>query len=141
VDTDLQNSCYTRTINQLAAAYTRVYAYEFNDPNAPYAYYQLVFGGALPYAPRAYHGSDVQYIFPSPDNSEGLSPEQQQLSDRLIEYCTSFAKSGAPQGQTTWLPYARTLDAVQSLAPEAIAPITSFASDHQCAFWAKLRGI
>jgi para-nitrobenzyl esterase len=142
VDTDLQNSCYTRTINGLAAAYTKVYAYEFNDPNAPYSFFwTTVFGGSLPYAPRAYHASDVPYIFPSPDNTEGLVPEQIQLSDHMIEYYTSFAKSGAPQGQTTWLPYDRTVDAVQSLAPNAIAPITSFASDHQCAFWAKPRGI
>ena len=141
VDTDQQNACYTRTINRLAAAYTKVYAYEFNDPNAPYSYWNLVFGGPLPYAPRAYHASDVQYVFPSPNNTEGFTPDQVQLSGSLIQYYTSYAKSGTPQGQTTWLPYAPTLDAVQSLAPDVIAPITSFASDHQCAFWAKLRGI
>jgi len=141
VDTDLQNSCYTRTINGLAAAYTKVYAYEFNDPNAPYSYWERVFGGPLPYAPRAYHASDVQYIFPSLNDTEGFAPEQIQLSGSMIEYYTNFAKSGVPQGQTTWLPYDRAVDAVQLLAPDAIAPITSFASDHQCAFWAKLRGI
>ena len=142
VDTDLQNSCYTRTINGLAAAYTKVYAYEFNDPNAPYSsFWETVFGGPLPYAPRAYHGSDVQYLVPSANNAEGFTPEQMQLSDHMIEYYTSFAKSGVPQSQTTWLPYDRTVDAVQLLAPDAIAPITSFANDHQCAFWAKLRGI
>ena len=59
----------------------------------------------------------------------------------MIEYYTSFAKSGAPQGQPAWLPYDPTLDAVQSLAPAAIAPISDFAGDHQCAFWAELRGI
>ena len=141
VDTDLQNSCYSRTINGLAAAYTKVYAYEFNDPNAPSSSWAMVFGGPLPYAPRAYHASDVQYVFPSPNNTEGFTPEQIQLSGGMIGYYTSFAKSGVPQGQTTWLPYDRTVDAVQLLAPDAIAPITSFASDHQCAFWAKLRGI
>jgi para-nitrobenzyl esterase len=141
VDTDLQNSCYTRTITRLAAAYTNVYAYEFNDPDAPYSFWELVFNGPLPYAPRAYHGSDVQYVFPSPNNDAGLGPEQLELSDRMIEYYTSFAKSGVPQGRATWLPYDRTLDAVQLLAPEAVAPITSFATDHQCSFWAKLRGI
>ena len=51
VDTDLQNACYTRTINRLAAAYTRVYAYEFDDANAPYSFWELVFNGPLPYAP------------------------------------------------------------------------------------------
>ncbi len=141
VDTDSQNSCYTRTINRLAAAYTKVYAYEFNDPNAPNSFWEMVFGAPLPYAPRAYHGSDVQYLFGSPTNDIGFSPEQLQLSDHMIEYYTSFAKSGAPQGQTIWLPYDRTADAVQSLAPDVVAPITGFATDHQCAFWAQLRGI
>lgn len=141
VDTDLQNSCYTRAVNRLAATYTKVYSYEFNDPNAPYAYFEMVFRGPLPYAPRAYHASDVQYLVVSPTNDAGLSPEQLQLSDHMIAYYTSFAKSGAPQGQTPWLPYDRTVDAVQLLAPDAITPITSFAKDHQCAFWAKLRGI
>jgi para-nitrobenzyl esterase len=141
VDTDLQNACHTRTINRLAAAYTKVYAYEFNDPNAPGSYWQMVFGGPLPYAPRAYHASDLQYIFPSESNTEGFGPEQIQLSDRMIEYYTGFAKSGVPRGQTPWLPYSPTVDAVQQLSPGTITPITSFADDHKCAFWARLRGI
>jgi len=141
VDTDLQNACYTRTINRLASAHTRVYAYEFNDLNAPYSFWELVFNGPVPYAPRAYHASDVQYLFPSANNDEGFSPEQLKLSDRIIEYYTSFAKSGVPQGPTHWRPYEQQLDEVQSLAPEGIVPITTFAVEHQCAFWANLRGI
>lgn len=141
VDTDLQNACYTRSINRLAAAYTNVYAYEFNDPNAPHSYLQMIFGGPPPYAPRAYHASDVQYLFPSVRGAAELSPEQLELSDRMIGYTTTFAKLGAPQGQTPWPSYDRTLDAVQSLSPGAVGPITSFATDHQCLFWEGLRGI
>jgi para-nitrobenzyl esterase len=141
VDTDLQNACYTRSIDRLAAAYTSVYAYEFRDPNPPDPFYEMVFGGPLPYSPRAYHASDVQYIFRSPSNATGLSPAQLELSDRMIEYYVDFARFGAPLGHPLWLPYGPSSDAVLSLAPDAIEPVTDFASDHQCAFWAELRGI
>ena len=141
VDTDLQNACYTRAITRLAARYAPVYAYEFRDPNPPDPFYEYVFGGPLPYAPRAYHGSDGQYIFRSPSNETGLSPEQLDLSDHMIEYYTTFARFGAPRGYPHWRPYSPSRDAVQSLAPDAIGPVTNFARDHQCGFWAELRGI
>lgn len=142
VDTDVQNACYTRAITRLAAAYTKVYAYEFNDPQAPYGdFWSTVFGGPPPYALRAYHASDVQYFLPSRDGNGAFTPEQVRLSDQMIEYYTSFARSGTPQGATPWLPYDPRVDSIQSLAPSAIAPITSFASDHQCDFWAQVRGI
>jgi para-nitrobenzyl esterase len=141
VDTDVQNACYTRTINRLAAAHTKVYAYEFNDPNAPSSNWNLVFGGALPYPPLAYHASDVQYIFPSLNNTEGFADEQIQLSDRMIEYYASFAQSGSPRGVTPWRTYDPALDVVQSLTPAAITATPSFATEHKCEFWEKLRGI
>ena len=75
------------------------------------------------------------------DNGDGFTLEQGQLSDRMIESYASFAKSGAPLGQSPWLPYDPNVDAVQQLAPAAIALTTTFASDHQCEFWANLRGI
>lgn len=141
VDTDLQSSCYTRTINQLAAAYTPVYAYEFNDFNAPCSFCEQVFGGPPPYAPKAYHLADMQFVFPSLNDAAPLSPEQLELSERMVEYYSSFAESGTPLGEPTWAPYSESVDAVQSLAPDAIGPITDFASDHKCAFWATMRGI
>jgi para-nitrobenzyl esterase len=139
VDTDSQFSCMTRSFNRLAAAYTAVYAYEFRDPDPPSDGWEVIFGGALPFSPRAYHASDLQYVFRKPSTS--LTSAQLALSKHMIDYFANFARFGAPLGHPAWSAYSRSYDAVQSLAPDAVGPVKNFAADHQCKLWKQLLGI
>ena len=131
--TDYGFSCPARTTDKLLAPTVATYAYEFNDPNAP----------AAPWLPgthlAAYHGSEIQYIFQAQDTS-AFTSAQLALSNQMIKYWATFASTGNPNasGQPAWPSYTAAGDQFLSLVPNATKPITSFAADHQCAFWSTL---
>ena len=116
------------------------------DPGHGYVAQPLVQGGepgifigpaSFPY--RAYHASEVQYLFDVP-NQTGAPPldaAQQQLADTMKRYWTQFARAGDPNGggPPSWPRYTVANDTFQSLAPPTPAPVTGFAADHKCAFW------
>ncbi|MBD2654741.1 carboxylesterase family protein [Synechocystis sp. FACHB-383] len=55
----------------------------------------------------AYHGVEVPYIFGNLDARLGYEEEDFALSDCMMRYWTTFARSGCPDpiGTTTWPPY------------------------------------
>jgi para-nitrobenzyl esterase len=65
-----------------------------------------------------------------------LAPEQKTLSDSMIKYWTSFAKSGDPntQGLPAWPAFAADGSGILSLGTGAtgVAPATGFSADHKC---------
>jgi para-nitrobenzyl esterase len=136
--TDLSFSCPARTSNQLLAASVNVFAYEFDDPDAP-----VKLGS--PYAPPvipgfdlgAYHGSEVQYLFQAADPS-AFTPAQLALSNTMIRYWAQFAATGNPNGGSApqWPAYAAAAEKFQLLAPLSAGQNDTFAADHQCSFWA-----
>jgi para-nitrobenzyl esterase len=87
-------ACTARLLDQQWAKYVPVYAYEFGDRTAP-SYFD-----AVSYPMRAYHTSELQYLFPQFHGGQGtphpLSTAQERLSDLMVDYWTSFAWIGTP---------------------------------------------
>lgn len=111
-----------------------LYGYEFNDPDAPVptglpAHPDLPYGAA--------HGFELPYLFSSVPTERPLTEAQGTLSDRMIDYWASFARTGNPNtpGAPHW-PVLHTAGPVLSLAPGPGAIHTTDAYDaHDCAFW------
>jgi para-nitrobenzyl esterase len=135
VGTDGIFACPTLLLDQDLAKYTRTYAYEFSDENAPSGYPSPGF----PYA--AAHASELQYLFGLPTPVAGsLSAQQQLLASAMRAEWTSFARSGVPTapGAATWPRFAGADQPIESLVSPEPQPETeaSFAADHHCALWA-----
>jgi para-nitrobenzyl esterase len=136
--TDAIFDCNARFTAQKLSQFVPTFAYEFNDEAAPQRFLPPV---SFPYG--AAHASEIQYLFTLPVTvpAPAFDASQQQLSDAMIDYWTSFARTGQPSSLATppWTPFAIASDTMQSLVPATPRPETGFAADHQCAFWDALR--
>jgi para-nitrobenzyl esterase len=132
VGTDGIFACPTLLLDQDLAKYTPLYAYEFNDENAPAGYPSPGF----PYA--AAHASELQYLFGLPATSHGtLSAQQQQLAAAMQQDWTSFAKTGVPSsGATAWPQFVPASQEMLSLVPPKPQVESDFATEHDCGLWA-----
>ncbi len=87
-------ACTARLLDRAWSKYVPVYAYEFADRTAP-SYFPDV-----SYPMRAYHTSELQYLFPRFRGGQGtshpLNEAQERLSDLLVDYWTTFARTGTP---------------------------------------------
>ena len=114
-----------------------VYAYEFNDRDAPApdALRQL------PFPVGASHSLELGYLFDIGD-APPLNPAQRALSDQMIDYWSRFVASGSPQapGQPDWPRFDAATGKVLSLEPDGSRVVNTFDRTHQCAFWASLKG-
>ena len=114
-----------------------VYAYEFNDRDAP-APDAL---RTLPFPVGASHALELRYLFDLA-GAPPLSPAQQALSNQMIDYWSRFVTTGAPDvpGQPDWPEIHRGgPDRRMSLQPGGSRVVTTFAQAHQCQFWASLK--
>jgi para-nitrobenzyl esterase len=133
VGTDAIFSCPTLLLDQDMSKYTPVYAYEFNDANAPASYPSPGF----PYA--ATHASELQYLFGLPAASHGtLSATQRQLAAAMQREWTSFARAGVPSapGAARWPRFTSASQEMLSLVPPHPERESDFAAEHRCSFWA-----
>ena len=134
--TDVVFACPARNAAQALSQYVTTYAYEFNDENAPSSLPPLSFPlGAA-------HFTEVQYLFALEEIGifPTFTPDQLKLSKTMIGYWTEFAKTGDPNfdGAPLWSSYNSATDELQSLVPPAPMAESTFATDHQCAFWDSL---
>jgi para-nitrobenzyl esterase len=138
IETDASFACPARLADQALSLYVPVFAYEFNDENAPEIFLPPV---SYPYG--AAHESELQYFFPAEDLTH-LPGRPESRPAKIVgnddPVLTQFAKKGDPNGPQTpnWAGYAASLDEFQSLAPLSTAPEADFASSHHCVFWAAL---
>ncbi len=135
VGTDEIFACPALTVDESLSKYVPVYAYEFNDRNAPERY---LAPAGFPYG--AAHESEVQYLF-SLSNTPFpgvLTPPQQRLAAAMKQYWTNLAKTGTPDSlaEPWWPRFTGTSQQVLSLIPPRPQVETSFAAEHHCAFWA-----
>lgn len=137
VGTDSIFACPALTVTNWLRQYVPTWTYEFNDPDAPAALPPPV---SFPWG--AYHGSELQYLFPRPQNTAAppLDAAQQQLSDTMVRYWTQFARFGNPNGPGTplWIRYLPPIsEHMQALVPPRphTETATAFATFHQCDFW------
>jgi para-nitrobenzyl esterase len=131
VGTDAIFACPALTAEESLSRYTPVYAYEFNDENAPERYLAPV---GFPYG--AAHASEVQYLFELSDTAYPgpLTGPERELARFMKEHWTAFARTGAPGGQ--WAPSTSASQRTLSLVPPRPAIEGDYAGQHHCAFWA-----
>ena len=108
-------ACIARQFDRWWSQYVPVYAYQFNDETAP-SYFP-----AVSYPTRAFHTSELEYIFPLFHGGQGrphaLNPEQTKLADQMARYWGTFARNGNPNsaGNPRWEKYSAQADNVISL--------------------------
>ena len=150
IATDSFFACPTDNVRSLAAAFTPVYGYEFNQPNP-------VLNFPVPSAPGVTpgdsHTAELAYVFGHNGAGQRLSGGDALLSQQIINYWTSFAASGdvnnrddllgpfgvplaAPENRPVWPSYAPAGSLLSLTSPPA--PESNFAAKHQCALWASL---
>jgi para-nitrobenzyl esterase len=121
------------------AVHEPVYAYEFNDREAP-APEPL---RQLPFPLGASHSLELRYLF-DVGGAPPLAPEQRALSDQMIDYWSHFITTGSPSapGRPEWPEIGLNPRAgkVFSLQPDGSRVVTTFEQEHQCAFWASVNG-
>jgi para-nitrobenzyl esterase len=135
------DSAFACIADQMADGLARtapVYAYEFNDPNAP-APQPL---RTLSFPVGASHSLELRYLFDM-GGAPPLDPAQRRLSDQMVAYWTQFVITGVPRaaGQPDWPqlgPDAATGPRL-SLQPDGSRVVTNFDESHQCRFWASLK--
>jgi para-nitrobenzyl esterase len=129
-------SCPGRVSAKLLSRHAPVYAYEFNDPDAPMGFLPPVrtFWGA-------FHAGDLQYVFDIIDPPQTPAPftaAQRALADQMVGFWTQFAKTGNPNSgaSSLWPQYSEATDTYLSLKPGGASAVTTdFSARHQCVFW------
>ena len=131
VGTDAIFACHALTAEKSLSRYVPVYAYEFNDENAPELFLPPV---GFPYG--AAHASELPYLFgPATIAQQGpFTAAQQQLAAAMKQDWTSLAKTGVPAAG--WPRFSAASQQILSLVPPQPRTETDFAAQHHCAFWA-----
>jgi para-nitrobenzyl esterase len=136
--TDSAFACVADRIADGLARTTPVYAYEFNDRNAPAP--DPLRGVSFPVG--ASHSLELQYLF---NMGDVAAPDaaQRRLSDQMVAYWTRFVTTGSPRaaGQPDWPKLGTDAPPGErmSLQPDGSRVATDFDASHQCAFWAGLK--
>jgi para-nitrobenzyl esterase len=134
VGTDAIFACPSLEVETGLSKFTPTFAYEFNDENAPERFLPPV---GFPYG--AAHASELQYLFGlnTTANPPALTAAQQQLATQMQRYWSTQAKFGHPEtlGQPLWPLFTAGAQRMLSLDEPQPAVETTFAAEHQCAFW------
>lgn len=120
---------------QLAGKYVPVYEYVFSDENSP----------PLAQVPNfklgAAHAQDLSYLFPgyndtNAHNAPALTGNSLEISHLMIQYWTSFAKTGNPNApkQKPFWPLFKKPNDVMNFLPGNIGTFDA-AKMHHCDFW------
>jgi para-nitrobenzyl esterase len=138
-------ACTARNFDQIWSQYVPVHAYLFDQEDTP---------NYLPeasYPTRAFHTSELLYIFPLFKGGQGtahtLTKAQEKLADEMVRYWTNFAWTGNPNGAQAgpWKPYSTEADNVMVLkAPKSTMANGygkqryTFNRHNDCAVWDKV---
>ena len=136
--TDGVFSCVNERMSNDLARVGTVYAYEFNDRDAPAPEPMRT----LPFPVGASHSLELRFLF-EVGGAEPLDPAQQTLSDQMLDYWSRFVTHGSPDavGQPQWPALGADVAAQpwMSLQPDGSRVVTTFDDSHQCTFWANLK--
>jgi para-nitrobenzyl esterase len=131
-------ACTARLLNRNWAKYVPVFSYEFRDQTAP-SYFP-----ETSYPMKAYHTAELQFLFPMFRGGQGtakpLSAAQEKLSDEMVDYWTSFARTGVPRAKpanaaTSWPRYSEAKDNVKYLDLAGSKVTDRYGEGYDCALW------
>jgi para-nitrobenzyl esterase len=133
VYTDLVFACNAYEASASLAAHVSVYAYEFNDPNAPpyTGFTPLVAPNDVDgFSTGSQHTAELPFLF---DDFVSLSTSEQQLATELKAYWGNFIVTGSPNGTglSSWTAFGS--GNVQNLVPGTTSTSTAaFSANHFC---------
>ena len=130
--TDGVFSCVADRMANAMSHTESVYAYEFNDRDAPMPEAMR----KLPFPVGASHSLELRYLF-DVGGASPLNPTQQQLSDQMIDYWAHFVRTGDAGPQ--WPAFGPDEKRL-SFQGDGSTVNTDFDVTHQCEFWAGLKG-
>ncbi len=135
IQTDAGWACEALTQTAALDQYVDVYSYHFTDVNAP-----ALFPASFPLG--ATHAFEIQYVMGSEQDmlNRGAGAAQINLSNAMLAYWASFAKTGnpnpAPGNLIQWpaLDTGHMLELNETISSKALS---EFDTTHQCsAYWA-----
>jgi len=154
--TDFVFACNGFDSNSDLSLRVPVFAYEFNDPNAPStAGVPGPGANSSGFTTASQHASELQYIF---NFGSAFTPAQAALANNMKTYWANFVKAGDPNGGVlqilvdlrtpqaqppVWLPFfgfqlIQLLTPQGVLAPQGPHPFDTFRSEHSCNIWQPL---
>lgn len=139
ITTDRKWACTQYTTNRQLSQHVPVFQYEFADPAPP------ALSPVPPEMPMgAQHASELWFLFDLMGIPPELTPDQQRLSEQMIDYWTAFAATGDPSDAAgpQWPAFDTGAETphVQGLAPgpDGVGAV-KFAEQHHCGFWSDLQ--
>lgn len=135
--TDWLFACPALRANKAMSHFTTVYAYEFNDENAPINLQPPAQIGKF----GASHTSEIQYIVqtkaPSFADPSQFTSQQKHLSDRMQKAWVRFARGRMPSPETegSWLPVKSEGTPIMNFNVGGTYTVEDFAKRHKCSFW------
>jgi para-nitrobenzyl esterase len=138
--TDRGFACGTRRANRLLAQHVPTYGYLFADRTAPFYFPPVSFNY------WAAHTLELEYIFANFKGATGvfkpLNRAQSKLSDDMVSYWTTFARTGNPNSRKTpdWDRYTLDKDNYQLLDLPKPRGTLQFSTIHKCDFWTSIDG-
>ncbi len=143
VITDSYFACVADRIAAGQARVAPVYAYQFNDRQAPRPEPLQ----HLPFPVGASHGLDLRYLFDI-GGAPPLTPSQRKLSDQMIGYWSAFVATGVPAaaGAPDWpavdgsgVAASAWMSFDSDGARASASGRAEFQAEHRCSFWAAVR--
>ena len=135
--TDGVFACVNERMSEDLARGGPVFAYEFNDRDAPAPESMRT----LPFPVGASHSLELRFLF-DVGGAPPMDAAQQTLSDQMIDYWSQFIATAVPRagGQPGWpaLGADKASQPWMSLQPDGNRVVTTFDESHQCPFWASL---
>jgi para-nitrobenzyl esterase len=146
VFTDFVFACNGFDSNSDLSKRVPVFAYEFNDPNAPStAGVPGPGSNSSGFTTASEHASELQYIF---NLGADFTPAQARLATDMKTYWANFVKTGIPgigsdrNFPPFWLPFNPFLGSqMQLLTPQGPQPFNTFTTEHFCHTWQPLLAI
>ncbi|GID97662.1 hypothetical protein Adi01nite_70740 [Amorphoplanes digitatis] len=123
--------CAAKQTADLLATKTRVFRYEFDDPNSPTLYGFQPPGIDM----SSTHSAELAYLFDFTLGAGPVPPGSRRLATQMKRYWGSFAQDGDPNARTLprWPTYDERDQRTLILRPGGPRVSTSTSEDHNCA--------
>jgi carboxylesterase type B len=146
IQTDYQFACNAYHANRdFATNFATVYAYEFNDPNAPPSPVEPAVtvkpNDQYGYPTASEHASDLPFLF-TIFQTAALSADELALSKTIQSYVGNFVTNLDPNVGSSvpaWPVFNGSYEVQELVVPPSTpAPFTTFAAAHFCPLWAPI---
>ncbi len=126
--------CPAAQTADLLATKTKVYRYEFDDPQSPTLYGFQPEGVDM----SSTHSAELAYLFDFTLGAAPVPKSSRRLAGQMKDYWGSFAEDANPnqRGLPHWPRYRATTHQTLVLRPDGPRVSASVSADHHCDFWA-----